>query len=61
MIDATNALRGERNDICMRIWGNRTAIGDLNNKITQLESLRGYIKIKLLRTLYNERLFNITW
>jgi len=43
LVDATNALRGERNDICMRIWGNRTAIGDLNNKITRLESLRGYI------------------
>ncbi len=43
LVDATNALRGERNDLCMRIWGNRTAIGDLNNKITRLESLRGYI------------------
>jgi len=44
MVDATNALREERNELCMRIWGNRTAIGDLNNKITRLESLRGYIE-----------------
>jgi len=44
LVDATNALRGERNELCMRIWGNRTAIGDLNNKITRLESLRGYIE-----------------
>ena len=44
MVDATNALREERNELCMRIWGSRTAIGDLNNKITRLESLRGYIE-----------------
>ena len=44
MLDATNALREERNELCMRIWSNRTAIGDLNNKITRLESLRGYIE-----------------
>jgi len=44
MVDATNALREERNELCMRIWGNRTAIGDLNNKITRYESLRGYIE-----------------
>ena len=44
MVDATNALREERNDLCMRIWGNRTAIGDLNNQITRLESLKGYIE-----------------
>ena len=43
-LDATNALREERNELCMRIWGNRTAIGDLNNQITRLESLRGYIE-----------------
>ena len=44
LVDATNALREERNELCMRIWGNRTAIGDLNQKITRLESLRGYIE-----------------
>ena len=44
MVDAANALREERSEICMRIWGNRTAIGDLNKKITRLESLRGYIE-----------------
>jgi hypothetical protein len=44
LVDATNALRGERNELCMRIWGSRTALGDLNNKITRLESLRGYIE-----------------
>ena len=43
-VDATNALREERNELCMRIWGSRTAIGDLNNKITRYESLRGYIE-----------------
>ena len=44
MVDATNALRVERNELCMRIWGDRTALGDLNNSITRLESLRGYIE-----------------
>ena len=51
MIDATNALRGERNDLCMRIWGNRTAIGDLNNKITRLESLRGFINMETIEDI----------
>ena len=43
LVDAANALREERNEICMRIWGDRTAIGDLNKKITRLEGLRGFI------------------
>ena len=51
LVDATNALRGERNDLCMRIWGNRTAIGDLNNKITRLESLRGFINMETIEDI----------
>ena len=43
LVDAANALREERNEICMRIWGDRTALGDLNKKITRLEGLRGFI------------------
>ena len=51
MVDATNALREERNELCMRIWGNRTAIGDLNNKITRLESLRGFINMETIEDI----------
>ena len=51
MVDATNALREERNELCMRIWGNRTALGDLNNKITRLESLRGYIQDETIEVI----------
>jgi len=51
IVDATNALREERNEICMRIWGDRTAIGDLNNKITRLESLRGFINIETIEDI----------
>ena len=54
MVDATNALREERNELCMRIWGNRTAIGDLNNKITRLESLRGYIEDETIEDIIDE-------
>jgi hypothetical protein len=51
LVDATNALREERNDLCKRIWGNRTAIGDLNNKITRLESLRGFINMETIEDI----------
>jgi len=51
LVDATNALREERNDLCMRIWGNRTAIGDLNNKITRFESLRGFINMETIEDI----------
>ena len=51
LVDATNALREERNDLCMRIWGDRTAIGDLNNKITRLESLRGFIDMETIEDI----------
>ena len=51
MVDATNALRVERNELCMRIWGNRTALGDLNNSITRLESLRGYIEDQTIKDI----------
>ena len=43
LVDAANALREERNELCNRIWGNRIGIGDLNKKITRYESLRGFI------------------
>jgi hypothetical protein len=51
IVDATNALREERNELCMRIWGSRTAIGDLNNKITRLESLRGFINMETIEDI----------
>ena len=51
LVDATNALREERNELCMRIWGNRTAIGDLNNKITRYESLRGFINMETIEDI----------
>ena len=51
MVDATNALRVERNELCMRIWGDRTALGDLNNSITRLESLRGYIEDQTIKDI----------
>ena len=51
MVDATNALRVERNELCMRICGNRTALGDLNNSITRLESLRGYIEDQTIQDI----------
>jgi hypothetical protein len=51
LVDATNALREERNELCMRIWGSRTAIGDLNNKITRLESLRGFINMETIEDI----------
>jgi hypothetical protein len=51
IVDATNALREERNELCMRIWGSRTAIGDLNNKITRLESLRGFINMETIEKI----------
>jgi hypothetical protein len=35
----------------MRIWGDRTAIGDLNNKITRLESLRGFIDMETIEDI----------
>jgi len=54
LVDATNALREERNELCMRIWGNRTAIGDLNNKISRYESLRGYINNHTIEDIIDE-------
>jgi len=51
IVDAANALREEKTELCMRLWGNRTAIGDLNNKITRLESLRGYIGITTIEDI----------
>tara|TARA_R100000152_G_C6768315_1_gene193784 strand:- start:59 stop:1891 length:1833 start_codon:yes stop_codon:yes gene_type:complete len=53
-IDAANALREEKSEICMRIWGNRQALGDLNNKITRLESLKGYIMKESIQDLIDE-------
>ena len=43
MVDAANALRSERNEICLRIWGLRQSIGNVNDRITKLEGVRSYI------------------
>jgi len=43
MVDASNALRGERNEVCKRLWGLRQSIGNVNDRITQLEGAKAYI------------------
>jgi hypothetical protein len=43
MVDASNALRGERNEVCKRIWGLRQSIGNVNDRITQLEGAKRFI------------------
>ena len=43
MVDAANALRGERNEVCKRIWGLRQSIGNVNDRITQLEGAKRFI------------------
>ena len=43
MVDATNGLRSERNQICLRIWGLRQSIGNCNDRITKLEGVKAYI------------------
>ena len=43
MVDASNALRSERNEVCLRIWGLRQSIGNVNDRITKLEGVRSYI------------------
>ena len=53
-IDAANALRGEKGEVCLRIWGQRQALGDLNNKINRLESLRGYIMKENVENLIDD-------
>ena len=37
MVDAANALRSERNEICLRLWGLRQSLGNVNDRITKLE------------------------
>ena len=43
MVDATNGLRSERNEICKRIWGLRQSIGQANDRITSLEGVKSFI------------------
>ena len=43
IVDAANALRGERNEVCKRIWGLRQSIGNVNDRITQLEGAKRFI------------------
>ena len=43
MVDASNALRSERNEVCLRIWGLRQSIGNINDRITKLEGVRSFI------------------
>ena len=44
MINASNGLRSERNEICKRIWGMRQSLGQVNDRITNLEGVDAYIK-----------------
>jgi hypothetical protein len=44
MIDASNGLRDQRNEMYLTIWGQRQSIGGLNEEITKLESVDSYIK-----------------
>ena len=44
LVDATNSLRSERNQVCLRIWGLRQSIGNVNDRITKLEGVKKYIK-----------------
>ena len=43
MVDASNGLRSERNEVCLRIWGLRQSIGNINDRITKLEGVRSFI------------------
>jgi hypothetical protein len=43
MVDAANSLRSERNEVCLRIWGLRQSIGNINDRITKLEGVRSFI------------------
>jgi hypothetical protein len=44
MIDASNGLRNQRNQMYLQIWGMRQSIGGLNEEITKLESIDSYVK-----------------
>ena len=44
MIEASNGLRSQRNEMYLRIWGMRQSIGGLNEEITNLEAADSYIK-----------------
>jgi len=50
-IDASNALRTERNDISIQIFGIRKIIGEENNRIDKLEQLGTYIRNTTIRDL----------
>jgi hypothetical protein len=51
MINASNGLRSERNEICKRIWGMRQSLGQVNDRITNLEGVDAYIKEQTIRNL----------
>ena len=44
MIDASNGLRDQRNEMYLTIWGQRQSIGGLNEEITNLEAVDSYVK-----------------
>ena len=55
LVDATNGLRSERNEICLRIWALRQSIGQVNDRITKLEGVKAYIdKPKVLNVIDND-------
>ena len=51
MINAANGLRSERNEICKRIWGMRQSLGQVNDRITNLEGVDAYIKEQTIRNI----------
>ena len=42
-VDAANALRTERNDYSIKIWGMRQTIGAESDKVDQYDALETYI------------------
>ena len=51
MIDASNGLRSQRNEMYSSIWGMRQSIGGLNEDITKLESIDSFIKIETIEDI----------
>ena len=51
MIDASNGLRSQRNEMYLSIWGMRQSIGGINEEITKLESVDSYIKNETINNI----------
>ena len=51
MIEASNGLRSQRNEMYLRIWGMRQSIGGINQEITKLEGVDSYIKNETIEAI----------